>query len=186
MDRKLGEKYKDCIEAEKFRRRCDSRRRETSEKRDQLVKEQNNCCAECGNPFQPHDLQPGGIQVHHIVAIKDFGTDNLANLEALHPGCHNKITCDLQRRVQTRMQAPAIPWPEEEQKQLDFFRVAESAADYMASDADDDDEGFDEVTFLVTKSILLQQEIDLIKHLLHKIYHRIDESDGKKASGPPQ
>ena len=57
-------------------------------KKAQILIQQKGACAYCNQVLQPQDV----IEIHHIVGIKQGGSDALSNLMAVHQMCHRQIT----------------------------------------------------------------------------------------------
>jgi len=56
-------------------------------KNEQVAKNQNWKCPICGEPLANGE----DIETHHIVPVKDGGTDRIENLVHLHKSCHKQV-----------------------------------------------------------------------------------------------
>lgn len=59
-----------------------------SKQRKILFKKHNHICEVCGQSLSG----PEKVEIHHIKARKDGGTNNIKNLIPLHKICHIKVT----------------------------------------------------------------------------------------------
>ncbi len=55
-------------------------------KHDQVAKNQNYKCPNCGNSL----LNGEELEIHHIIPVKDGGSDDTENLIHLHKACHKQ------------------------------------------------------------------------------------------------
>src|SRR5208282_2823226 len=75
-----------CEQRARRRMKMDKRRRVPSITRKRIFQEANSRCALCKNS------DVAALEIHHVHAVKDAGTNAPENLILLCANCHNKVT----------------------------------------------------------------------------------------------